>query len=165
MIVSQDSEVILLDQYEWTGNADGIYLKTPHYTWMESNIGGLYKVLLNRIDRSLIYIANEHTIAKYAAIEPSLVGDVLILGMGLALLDSYLTTGTNWQWVEKNELLYDTVTPVNGSVARGDAEDEDLLTFLGTFDTILIDFPKSNDKIIDYTPYLNPGGTIIEMRL
>lgn len=163
MTVYQDSDIIFLDQYEYTGSKDNIYLKVKHYSWMMSTIGGFYKVLLNRNDRSLIYIGNEYYAAKYQAIEPSLVGDVLILGMGLAILDSYLVTGTNWVWVEKSDWLYNNITPANGTKAFGDAEDIDFLATLGTFDTILIDHTRT--KRMNFASIMNVGANIIEMTI
>lgn len=162
----QDREVIILNPYTWTGEADGIYLKTPHYTWMDSVVGNDYKVLLRRFDGTVIYIDNEYYRLKYQNIEPQLVGNVLILGMGFALLDPYLVTGTDWVWVENNQWLFDNVTPTNGSKVFGDAEDELFLTTMlptPTYDTILIDFDLSNDKHTDYDQLLNMGGTIIKM--
>lgn len=165
MDVLQDSDIIILDQYEYTGNADKIYFKSHHFSWCMSTVGNLYKVLMQRSDYSIIYIANEYYESRYQAIEPQLVGDVLILGMGLAILDAFLTTGNSWVWIENNEWLYNNITPANGTKARWDAEDEKLFDLFGTFDTILIDFPQTNGKLVDYTQYLNPGGNVIEMKL
>lgn len=165
VILHQDTDIILLNLYEWTGEPDGIYLKARHYSWMMSTIGNQYRVLLDRKDKRVIQIENEFYSAAYLAIEPSLVGDVLILGLGLATLSNHLTTGSSWLYVEKNEWLYNNISGLPGTKVLGDAEDETFLATLGLFDTILIDFPRSNEKKIDYEAYLNVGGTVIEMTI
>lgn len=159
-ITHQDKEIIYIEEYEWTGEPDGVYFKINDPMWAHSTIGNLYPVLLDR-KRTVIVIKNEYYSNAYAAIEPQLTGDVLILGMGLALLDPHLTTGTSWKWVDRNSFLISYITIFNGTKHEGDAEDMDFLTTLGTFDTILIDFKQT--QINDYSSLLNIGGTVIEM--
>lgn len=160
----QDREIILLNPYTYDGVPDGIFFKRflPHH-WNGSTIGDPYKVLWDRQGKFPIQITNEIYEAKYAAIETSLIGDVLILGAGLQTLDSYLTTGTSWKWIEKNSYLA-AITPTNGTIYEADANDIDFLITLGTFDTILIDCPL-DDNLKDYTVLLNPGGTIINFQI
>lgn len=158
----QDTDIILLHPYTWTGDADKKYLKTKHFSWMMSTVGNDYKVLLNRFDRSIIQITNEFYLDRYAAVEPSLTGDVLILGGGLQMLDALLVTGSSWKWVENNPYLA-SILPSNGTMHEGDADDIDFLATLGTFDTILIDYPFKGRK--DYGSIMNVGANIIEFKL
>lgn len=161
-ILYQDKEIILFHPYTWNGKPDGIYLKQDHFSWSKSTIGTDYKLLLDKTDCSVIQISNEYYNDKYAAIEPSLIGDVLILGAGLQTLSTYLSTGTSWKWVERNPYLA-ALVPSVGTMHEGDAEDQNFVDSLGTFDTILIDFKRT--KLVDYDSLLNPGGSIIEMRI
>lgn len=158
----QDKYIILLHQYEWTGKPDGVYFKYSHPTWGSSTVGGIYKALFERNAMQLIQISNEHYQNQYAAVEPLLIGDVLILGGGLQELGNYLSTGTSWKWVENHPYLASFV-PIVGTMHEGDAEDIDFLTTLGTFDTILIDFKQT--QLNDYSSLLNPGGTVIEFKV
>ena len=160
MIEFQDSDIIILSPYTYKGYEDGIYFKIHDPVWSMSVIGDDYKVLLNRSDYTLIETNNEYYREKYLAIESLLTGDVLILGAGLQILDTYLTTGSSWKWVEKNAYLA-SFNPVNGTIHEGNAEDEAFLATLGTFDTILLDFKKT--KLVDYDSLLNIGGSIVEM--
>lgn len=160
----QDSDIILLHPYNYDGEPDRLYIRrieAPY--WNGATIGNDYKVLLDRAKKSIIQISNEFYDAAYAAIEPSLVGDVLILGAGLQTIDPMLVTGTSWTWVEKNPYLA-SLTPVNGTIYEGDANDLEFLASLGPFDTILIDFPR-DENFVDYDFLLNPGGTIIYFQI
>jgi hypothetical protein len=161
IVTHQDKEIIYIEQYTWTGEPDGIYIKINHPMWAHNIEGDICQLLLNR-NRTIIVIHNQYYSNAYLAIEPSLIGDVLILGKGLGVIDAHLTTGSSWKWVERNDYLCNVFpAPVNGTVHQGDAEDIDFLTTLGTFDTIFIDFMQT--KINDYSSLLNPGGTIVEM--
>ena len=162
-IEHQDSEIILINGYEWTGEPDGVYLKRRHYSFAFSTIGNTYRVLLHRNKKGVIQISNEYHDLRYQTIETSLVGDVLILGMGLATIDQFLVTGTSWKWVENNSWLYANVSVTNGTKHFGSAEDMEFLATLGTFDTIFIDFPQTWNN--DYSSLLNIGGTVIEMKI
>ena len=160
-LIHQDTDIIYLD-YTFREEPDGAYFKLPHYTWMSSVYGDNYPVLMDR-DKHLIEIDNEYWQSKYSDIEASLTGDVLILGLGIAILDQFLVTGSSWKWVENNAWLAANIVPVNGTVHEGDASDMDFLATLGTFDTILIDFPL--DKRMDWATIGNVGYNVIEMRL
>lgn len=162
-VLYQDTDIILLDPYTWTGEADKKYLKVKHFSWMMSTVGNDYKVLLNRLDRSVIQITNEFYQDRYSTLEPSLTGDVLILGAGLQTLDAMLVTGSSWKWVEINPYLA-SIIPSNGTIHEGDAEDIDFLQSLGsTFDTILIDFPIK--ERMDFSSIMNVGANIIYFKL
>lgn len=159
----QDSEIIILNPYTWTGVPDGFYIKkNASPIFLQAVIGDPYKVLLDRASKSIIEATTPFYLDAYQLIEPSLIGDVLILGSGIQLLDQFLATGSSWKWVEKNSFLASLV-PVNGIVYEGDAEDMAFLATLGTFDTILIDFRQT--QLNDYSSLLNIGGTIIEMKI
>lgn len=164
-IEHQDRDIILFNPYTYTGalNGDGLYIKRHLQQWNGSVVNDDYKVLFSRPDQAVIQIVNEFYGSVYQAIEPSLVGDVLILGMGLAHLDMYLTTGSSWKWVEINNWLANNIVVNNGTVHEGDAEDEEFIASLGTFDTILIDFPQT--QLNDFEQHLNMGGTIIEIQI
>lgn len=160
----QDSDIIILDSYEWTGSPDGIYFKSHLMIWEMSTVGNTYRVLLRRNKKTLIQVENEFYQSKYQAFEPNLVGDVLILGLGLGTINPYLTTGTSWKFVDKNTyLISDFAISAGRSKHQGDAEDMVFLATLGTFDTIMIDFPQT--QLNDYSSLLNIGGTIIEFKL
>lgn len=157
----QDSDIIILYPYTFTGERD-MYVRQLHPFWSQSSPSD-YKLLVDRVTRKVLQASNEYYLAKYAAIESSLIGDVLILGGGLQTLDAFLVTGTNWKWVEINSYLA-SIVPANGTMHEGDANDLDFLATLGTFDTILVDFPVNN-SLTDYSSLLNPGGTVIYFTL
>lgn len=157
----QDRDIIVLYPYTFTGERD-MYVRQLHPFWSQSSPGD-YKLLVDRITRKVLQASNEYYLAKYEALEPSLTGDVLILGSGLQTLDAYLVTGSSWKWVEINSYLA-SIIPVNGTMHEGDANDLEFLATLGTFDTILVDFPVSN-PLTDYSSLLNVGGTIIYFTL
>ena len=165
-VLHQDKNIIIVDDYENTTYPDGVFFKVFDARWMESPVAGLYRALFNR-NKSLIQIRNEWYGSRYAAIEPSLTGNVLILGLGLAHLDDYLTTGTSWVWVENNQWLVDNVIPVNGTVIQADAENLELMVDAGAasggYDTILVDFAET--QINDYSSLLAFGGTVIKMQI
>lgn len=163
-IAYQDKHIILMHPYNYDGEPDRVFFHRflPHH-WNGSTVGNAYKVLWDRAGKYPIQITNEIYETKYAAIEPSLIGDVLILGAGLQTIDAYLVTGNSWTWVEKHPYLA-ALVPSNGTIYEGDANDIDFLATLGLFDTILIDCPL-DDNIKDYTVLLNPGGTIINFQI
>lgn len=164
IIEHQDTEIIIINPYTWEGEPDGIYFKIESPMWCGSIVGNDYRVMLKRHNYNLIQIENDFYTSRYQAIETSLTGDVLILGMGLATLDQFLITGSSWKWVEINDWLVANVVPANGTVHQGDANDITFLETLGTFDTILIDFPRTDIRV-DYTPILNVAANVIEMKL
>lgn len=161
-ILHQDEDIIVVSPYTYTGQRD-IYIKTLHPYWSQSIIGNDYKILINRQDRRLIGATNEFYLEAYAAIETSLVGDVLILGAGLQLLDGFLVTGSSWLWIEQNAYLA-SIAPANGTIQQGNANDVDWLATLGTFDTVLVDFSPDH-PIKDYDSLLNIGGSVIYFQI
>lgn len=162
-ITYQDSDLIFVAAFPCSAKADGIFFKFYYaYLWSNSIIGDSYPCLFDR-NKNLIVSKNEYYQDRYSSIEASLTGDVLILGIGLAVIDQYLATGSSWKWVDNNQWIIDNITPLNGTTHLGDANDIQFLETLGTFDTILIDYPFT--QLVDYSSILNVGGTIIEFKL
>jgi hypothetical protein len=160
-ILYQDTDIIIVDPYTFSGNKD-IYIKTLHPYWSQSVVGNDYKLLIKRKNHRLITATNEFYQAAYSAIEPSLTGDVLIIGAGLQIIDPMLVTGTSWKWVEINPYLA-SINPSNGTIHEGDGTDIDFLATLGMFDTIFVDIYLPNR--IDFASIMNVGANIIYMTI
>lgn len=151
MIWETENHICFVHKY--SGEEPGQWL--PYF--LESKLGKKYKVLVRKDDNFLV-MSNTELEIKFSESYKECIGDVLVVGLGINLINDKISSLYKVKSVKTIEKYEDIITntKVNHKVVLGDINTEE---GLGKFDTIFIDSSEVIGR--DLNQLLNSGGKVI----